>query len=127
MTTVILTTLPNTIDAHMLKNLLEREGIESFLVNEYFTDWAPYYYNILGSGVQIVVRNKDLTKARKIAGLGNSQVTCPSCGSSNVQLKHEKPKRKFTLLFIVIFLTSLIGNLLNDYVCEDCNSEFRAY
>ena len=125
MTTAVLTTLPSSLDANLLKSKLESEGIKCFLVNENFTDWFPAYFGLLGAGVQVVVRNEDVPKAREFAQLTTGPVTCPSCGSKNVLLKHEKFKRKLTLLFIGLLLTSLFGNLLIDYNCNDCNVEFR--
>ena len=125
MTTQILTTLPSSIDANMLKNKLEFDGIDCFLVNENFTDWCPAYYNILRGGVQVVVKKDDLEIAQKIVHLDKGKVSCPSCGTFNIQLKHEKLKRKIPLLIIGIILGRLLGNLLTDYICQDCNAEFR--
>lgn len=125
MTTEVLTTFPNSIDANLLKNQLENEGIESFLINENFSDLFPVYYNVLGGGVQVVVKREDLARAREIAKLDSGKVTCPACGSVNIELAYERPKRKAALLFIGLLLAGLIGNLMCDYTCKDCREEFK--
>lgn len=125
MSTEVLATLPNSIDAHLLKSKLENEGIESFLMNENFSSWFPIYYNILGGGVQVVVKRGDLVRAREIAKLDSGKVTCPACGSLNIELAYERPQRKAALLFIGLLLAGLIGNLMCDYTCKDCREEFK--
>ena len=125
MTTQVLATLPSSIDANLLKNRLENDGIECFLINDNFSNLMPIYYGMLGSGVQVVVRTEDFEKASNFIKPKTQGAACPSCGSSNIELKSERPKRKWQLLFIGILLSGLMGNLLTDYSCLDCSEEFR--
>lgn len=117
---VRLTTVDNSIDAHMLQNKLEREGIFSYLLHENFTNLFPHYFGILGSGIQIMVLMDDLSKAREIAHLDEHKITCPNCGSDQIDLKN-----KFTAGMIALFLGALVGNLLNQFRCKVCGTEFK--
>jgi hypothetical protein len=64
--TIRLTTCDNLPEAYSIKNRLNNEGIDSFLSNENFTSLMPNYYNLLGSGIQIVVLESDLEKSREL-------------------------------------------------------------
>lgn len=61
-----LTTCNNSVEAYTLKNLLENEGIESYLTNENFTNLLPGYTGMLGSGIQIMVREEDAARAQAV-------------------------------------------------------------
>lgn len=57
----------NISEAGMVKNLLENDGIESFLRDEFTGTIAPWYISPGSWGsVTIVVSNKDYEKARQI-------------------------------------------------------------
>ena len=75
--------------------------------------------------MQVVVRKEDLERANEFVKQKTTVPACPSCGSSNIELKAERPKQKWQLLFIGILLSGLIGNLLTDYCCRDCSEEFK--
>jgi len=109
--TTIITTCANSIEAHLIKNKLEREGIQSFLINENFSNLMPYFFKILSSGVQVLVNKDDLKRAEEITGLKTDTITCPNCGSENFKIKR---KNKLWILFS-IFITAPFGNVLNDY------------
>ena len=66
---VHLATFSNTISAHLLRTKLESEGIPSFLNNENITNLLPHYFNIMGSGVQVLVPSEKLEEAQNIAQL----------------------------------------------------------
>lgn len=126
MNTEVLATFPNSIDAHLLRAKLESEGIRCFLVNETFSDMLPIYYGLLGAGVQVVIGKEDMDKAREYHPTHAYKVICPSCGSEHIHFKYAKIQRKLVLLFVGLILSSLIGNLLLDSQCDDCNAEFKA-
>lgn len=63
---ICLTTCNNSVDAYTLKNLLENEGIESYLTNENFTNLMPGYTGMLGGGIQIMIREEDIKKAQEV-------------------------------------------------------------
>lgn len=85
----------------------------------------PHYFNILGSGVQILVPTEQLEQARKIVKIDSHRLLCPHCGSSNVMNSNERIKNKLELALIALFLVLPIGNLLNNYICKSCQHQFK--
>lgn len=73
-----------------------------------------------------MVPKEQLEKAIEIAQLDHDTLNCPNCGSSNVQNSIEKTKNKIKLGFIALLFTLPIGNLLNDYRCQECKYKFKA-
>mgnify|MGYP002152226950 CR=1 FL=1 len=53
-------------EAEMVKNLLENEGIQVFLINEHIGTLAPFYSTPGPGSVQLVVSSLDAPKARDI-------------------------------------------------------------
>ncbi|MFY0643652.1 MAG: DUF2007 domain-containing protein [Bacteroidia bacterium] len=125
MKTVVLATLPNSIDAHMLKHQLDNENIYCFLVNQQFNDLLPMHNDILGSGVQVVIKIEDLERAREVANMNADKTLCPNCGSENIKSKSVRWNRRIALLFMALFAGTPIGNLIKDYRCLECNTEFK--
>jgi hypothetical protein len=62
--TVVLTTCKNAMHAHILQGALENEGIPSMLQNELSASVA--LQGMIDYGVQILVFEKDLDKAKVI-------------------------------------------------------------
>lgn len=125
MDTAIVTTCDNTINANLIKTKLESEGIPCYLFNEYSTNLLPHFFNLLGSGVQVVVHKNDLERAKAIAEIPEGKLVCPNCGSDNFTMKIAKPLNKISTMIFSFFFGIPIGNLLNHYKCRNCNSEFR--
>ena len=125
MTFTRLKTYDSSISANLDKNRLELEGIPCILTNEKFTNLMPHFYGILGSGVQLLVPQDKLEEAKSIVKIKTITLTCPNCNSCNVSNKNVNAFNKIRLIFIMIFFTMPIGNLLNDYFCEECNHEFK--
>jgi hypothetical protein len=55
-------------DAEMIRNILENEGIESFLNDQYIGTIAPWYISPAtdGSSVSVIVSSPDADKAKLI-------------------------------------------------------------
>lgn len=121
----VLVTLDNSIDANLLRAKLEQVGIPCFLNNEHITNTLPHYFNMLGSGVQVMVPSDQLSHAQEIAQLNQGVITCPNCGSDSIQNRYEKGWNRIGLVLMVILVVFPIGNLLNNYKCKDCNEEFK--
>ncbi len=121
----VLTTYDSTINANLLRAKLEHEGIPCFLNNEHFTNLMPHYFNILGSGVQILVPTDQLEQAKEIAKLDDGRMTCPNCGATNIKNDLESPKNKLKLILIALLIAVPIGNLLNRYRCLECGQKFK--
>ncbi len=60
-----LATFDNSISANILRTKLESEGIICFLYNEHFTNLMPHYFDLLGSGVLVMVPTDQLKKAKR--------------------------------------------------------------
>lgn len=63
MKTVILTTFSNSIEAHMLQDILKNEGIESMVQGEYTNEVMGA---LRGFGVQVLVFEDNLDSAKAI-------------------------------------------------------------
>lgn len=128
MTTTILTTCNNPIEANLIKGMLENNEIKCFLTNENFSTLMPHYTDIMGAGVQIIIDEKDMPKAKELLlsqSKGNALV-CPDCGSANVSfgLGSNWIKKILAVLFsLVIWIP--FGNIRSTYYCQDCKTEFK--
>jgi hypothetical protein len=130
MKTVRLMTSDNLTEAHLIKGRLLNEGIDCFLTNENFTNLMPLYNNMLGSGIQIIINENDIDRARAILKdkiePNNKVLVCPNCGSENIGLGLGK-RKAFKIFNIIIALLSFfpIGNLKPVYYCKDCKTEIK--
>jgi hypothetical protein len=128
MATTILTTCNNSIEASLIKGMLENNGIHSFLTNENFSGLMPNCNGIMGAGVQIVIDDFDLDAATKLISSQETtnKIICPNCQSSNTRfgLGTNKIKKVFTVIFSLIFWIPF-GNVKNTYYCQDCKTEFK--
>ena len=71
MKTIILATLPNSFQAHILKDALQNEGITSFMRNETLSSVLNF---IPGFQIEILVFEKDYEKAFDILERGFPQL-----------------------------------------------------
>jgi len=130
MKTAKVLTCDNQAEAHIMQGRLENEGIVCFLTNENSTTILPQFNNMMGSGIQLVVREEDIEKARiilqDIIEPDNEDLICPNCGSTNIRLGMGKGKlMKLFNIFIAVFLIIPMGNLKPKYYCKDCKTEIR--
>ncbi|MDD2411683.1 MAG: DUF2007 domain-containing protein [Dysgonamonadaceae bacterium] len=130
MKTVILITSESLAEAHILKGRLLNEGIDCFLTNENFVNLMPLCNNMLGSGIQLMINERDSKKAREILKYkiepSKMELNCPNCGSQNIGLGLGK-RKGFKIFNIIIALLSAfpMGNLKLDYYCKDCKTEIN--
>ena len=130
MKTVRLLTCDNQSEAHILQGRLENEGIDCFLTNEISTTLLPQFNNMMGSGVQLMVGEEDLKKAREILqdkiSPDHSNMICPHCGSTDIGLGLGKNRliKGFTIL-IGILMAIPFGNLKPKYYCKTCKMEIE--
>jgi hypothetical protein len=52
-------------EAHFVKSVLESEGIDVLLPDEYLVGINPFYVNAVG-GVKVMVRAHELTRAKEL-------------------------------------------------------------
>ncbi len=117
-------------EAYIIKGRLLNEGIECFLTNENFTTLMPLFNNMMGSGIQIIINEKDIEKARIILKdkiePNNNDLICPNCGSKNIGLGLGKRKAfKIFNIILALFLFFPLGNLKPRFYCKDCKTEIR--
>lgn len=128
MSIISLTTCSNIIEANMTKNILENEGIECFLTNENFTTLMPHYNNMLGSGIQIMIDEKDFEKAQLLLDSGSAlkEVKCPNCNSDNVSFGLGMNRlKKITVVLCSLLFFIPFNNIRNTYYCNNCKSDFK--
>ena len=131
MKTVTLITCDTSFQASLIQGRLLNEGaIESFLTNQNSTNLLPHLNNIMGSGVQVLVDENNLERARKIIAdeltPDNQNIICPYCGSEHVTLGLGKHKKgKFLQILLSIFFVIPLGYLKPKYYCQDCKQEIR--
>lgn len=122
---VRLTDCDHIVDAHFIKNKLNNEGIECFLTNENITNLLPMYNNMLGSGIQIFVFEKDLPRAQELVRdykeLKTQKISCPHCGSTKIGMG--KGFRKFVNILISMAAMVPFTNPHPRYYCKQCGRE----
>jgi hypothetical protein len=128
MTTVVLTTCANAFEANLIKGMLENNEITCFLTNENFSTLMPHYSGVMGAGIQIIIDEKDMPKAKELL-LSQSKenvLVCPVCGSSNVSfgLGSDRIKKILSVLFSLLIWIPF-GNIRSIYYCQDCKTEFK--
>lgn len=128
MNTTVLTTCSNSIEANMIKGMLENNGIKCFLTNENFSGLMPHYNGMMGAGVQIIIDEKDMLQAKELllSSRKEDDLVCPSCGSPNVSFGLGSNKiKKFLAVFLYLFIWVPFGNITRVYYCRECKSEFK--
>ena len=63
MKTTLLTTVNTAFEAHLIKGMLNNNGIECMITNENVSTILPHYNNMLGGGIRIVVAEEEFEKA----------------------------------------------------------------
>lgn len=128
MAIISLTSYNNVIEANMIKDLLENEGIICFLTNENFTTLLPGFTGMWGSGIHIMIHEENKERALEIIGIHEvtNEITCPYCKSLNISfgLGYKKIKR-ILIILLSAFTFTPINNMKNTYYCKDCRKEFR--
>lgn len=125
---ISLTTCNNTLEANMIKNLLENEGIECFLTNETTSSLTFGYLGGLASGIQIMINKEDSDIAIQVINQFRLQnkTQCPNCNSRNVVSKlGDKKFGKIILLLLVLITMVPFVSTKAVFLCKDCGSEFK--
>lgn len=121
-----ITTCNNVIEASMIKDLLENEGIQSFYTNEHFTTLMPHMNNIIGGGIQVMVEEEEYERALEIVGKSTDcSICCPICGSVDLVFTLGKSKaKKMIAIFLSLFVFVPFGNIKASYRCKQCGTTF---
>lgn len=139
--TIITFTLPH--EAHMAKNLLESEGIETMIQDELTAQVDNFLSNAIG-GVKLKVRVSDIEqgiKALQAGGyishneisdrdvvqivsldLNTNTHICPFCASNNIG----KKKEVYGLTIVVFFILGAFFPIFRRSLkCFDCDKEWK--
>ena len=97
------------------------------ITNENFTTLMPHYNRMFGSGVQVLVFEKDFEKASSIIHLPESSIAvCPFCGSSRIKYGLGRTRaNKLVAILMSLFAFIPFNNIGNTYHCSDCNADFN--
>lgn len=127
--------LNTSIDAHLLQNYLESEGIESFILDEFTVDMNPLFSNAIG-GVRLQVREEDVERAKELIDEYNhkpyldkegKEIKCPACESTRLFGDFNSMKNAGSVMAAI---TSIIFGAFplyrkRVYKCKECDLEFE--
>ncbi len=125
---VVLNSYPNYVDAHIARGVLEEQGIPCWLKDENTVTIDPILTNAVG-GIKLMVSRENAQKAWEILDAlrkeQKEKVSCPKCGSHNIELV-STPRKAMT------WISSITTFFLGDYAiaidkvnhCFDCGNEF---
>ncbi len=130
---VLLNTYHSPIEANIIKNKLESEGIDAYIFDEHSIGVNPLVSSALG-GVKVMVRSSDFDIAKEIllelhntpySDEEDNQLVCSKCSSNKVQVFSSLKKKKgLASLILSILFFSYPPYIEYVYKCDDCGEEF---
>lgn len=129
---ILLNTYHSPIEANIIKNKLESEGIDAYIFDEHSIGVNPLVSSALG-GVKVMVRSANFDAAKDILlELHNTpytdeedkQLACPKCNSTNLQQYTSLKSKKGTIALLLSFISFLYPPTFSTLKCEDCGNEF---
>jgi len=123
------------IDAHILKNMLEGEGIECILFDYNIVSINPLYSNAVG-GIKLKIQEEDKEKAMVILAelaekpfldKNNEVISCPKCQSQKLYSYFNSMNDAKGVLAAItsIMLISFPLYTKSVYRCKECEMEFE--
>lgn len=126
---VLLQTYDNYVSAHIAMGRLEEDGINCWLKDENTVTIDPILSNAIG-GIKLMVAAPQAERAAAILKELEQQykatITCPQCGSNNIELvtTPRKPSNWISVVFGFLF-TSYALPVEKVYHCFNCGKEFE--
>lgn len=134
---VVYQTFSDPVNAHIVKGLLDANGIDCFISDENIVSVNPLYSQAVG-GVKLNVFEKDILRINSLLNAGitteetevtektDSSIVCPNCNSQNVAYGGSV-KRKFGLWNMILpFLLMVYPfTMRKAYHCFNCDHEFK--
>ncbi|MBL1279698.1 MAG: DUF2007 domain-containing protein [Fluviicola sp.] len=122
------------IEAYILKNKLEGEGIVCYILDENIVTLNPLL-NFAVGGVRLQINKVDLDKAKDIIAEIDDQpytndedaiIECPKCSSHSLysDFKSIKDPKGFLAMVLAFLTTTFPIYSKSVYKCKDCNTEF---
>ena len=132
---ITIKTFNSGIEAHIIKNRLESEGITCFIRDENIVTVNPLY-NFAVGGVKLDVLETDVEKALSILAEieevpytdhEDEVIHCPQCNSSELYANFVSMKDvRGILSAITAFFLSVFPIYYNSvYKCKHCDHEFK--
>lgn len=123
-------------EAQIIKGRLEADGVKVFMVDNHTIDTDPLVSNAIG-GVKLKVWAKDEVEAMEILNTihpysvdgEGSEIHCPKCSSSKVNLFTNVRDFKavfffWPFLFFNLFFNAMPFYTKYGYLCETCKEKF---
>lgn len=132
---VTLKIFDTAIEAHILKNKLEGDGVLCFIMDENIVTLNPLL-NFAVGGIRLQVNEQDLIKAKGYLseleqkpytdGQGNI-IKCPKCDSQNIysDFKSMKDAKGLIAMITAFMFTAFPIYSKSVYKCKKCNAEFE--
>jgi hypothetical protein len=123
------------IEAHILKNSLEGEGIEAFIFDEHIVTLNPLL-NFAVGGIRVQVKEEMYKKAivlvhemenRPLTDEQGQAIQCPNCEALDLYSDYKTikdPKGLLAVIFAFIFSVFPVFSK-SVYKCKICNTEFE--
>lgn len=133
---VTLKRFDTAIQAHILKNRLEGEGIICQIFDENIVTLNPML-NFAVGGIRLQVFEEDFEKAKEIlkeiddtpfTNEQSNDIACPNCKSTNLYSDFKSMKDpKGVIAMIVAFFFSVFPLYSKSvYKCKECDTEFES-
>lgn len=125
---VLIQSFNNPIDAHIIKGLIESNGIETWLFDENIAYTNPVLTTAVGR-IKLMVREEDVDEVLKILQSETideseeEKIVCPNCGSSHI-FRKSKTNWKAVFIMLVSFVSTPTGGRKNFYDCQHCGHEW---
>lgn len=113
------------IEAHLARSVLENEGIEAFVRDEYSIGLRPYLSPSMG-GVRLDVPEEDLERARALLDVPPAAADpklCPECGGEAAPVTD--PTGYFAAILSTLFIMVPSYPLRQRFRCGKCGHEWR--
>lgn len=123
----------NPVEANIIFNKLQSNGIHCFLTNEH-TSTMLWHLSIAHGGVNVIMDSKDFEKAElilqndpaPIEDVEYTKTRCPQCGSNNIKFgsQSEVGINWFQLIFGLL-MAGPAPVLKKAYHCFNCGNNFE--
>ncbi len=126
---ILINAYNNYVEAHIARGVLEEEGINCWLKDEYTLTIDPILTNAVG-GIKLMVARSQAQRALDILARlrkdAKAVISCPKCGSHNIEeISTPRKASNWLTALSTFFLSSY--SVAPDKVnhCFDCGEEFE--
>lgn len=126
MSLITIHTYQNATEAHLMRSLLESEGIHCYLADEHLSSLVPHYNHLLG-GIKLQTHESNAVRAKEILHRAEgANLSCPHCGSEKVMahttsFKGLKGKISLLISFLLLIFPFYYQQ---GHRCQNCGKDF---